>query len=250
MEYFEFSPDKISNKRSKEAIIESRPQKILPDYIDFRQRNEPAMFKQDSEIAYYEKKYKLSYEEARALFQYGYDLNLKTDDLVNKKIIDIGSGDGSFKSALEKIGVDSDLIVNFDKGLDDERFRNTDVVGDVVSLPFKDESFDIAVAHCSVPIMQATSGEHGAVPNTIKEMLRVVKRGGKVKIFPIASANKTFEPQFRKDRLRMGSMVLEELDRVHKVDKDIKIKITETETSVKDKGGLIPIISWSLELTK
>lgn len=236
------------NKKPKEEVIESGPKKILPDYIDFRQRNIYSISQENSEIAYFEKKFKLSYEEARALFQYGYDFNLGTDEILNKKIIDIGSGDGSFKSALKKIGVDGNLIVNFDRNFNDEFFKNTDVVGDAKSLPFKDEGFDIAIAHCSVPVMQATIQNYNDIPSAIKEMLRVVKKGGKVKIFPIAVADKTVGPQFRKDYLRMGSIALEELDKIYQGDKNIKIKITETKRSV--RGGFPPVISWTLELTK
>lgn len=244
MKHSEFSFDKIPNKKSIGDGIEAGPRKILPDYIDYKERKLWSEEKRDEEIVFLEKKYRLSPGEATTLFGYMYYLNLKTSDIVNKKIIDIGSGSGEFKSALEKFGVAGNSVINFDENY----MKNPDVVGDAEALPFKDESFDTAVAHCSVPIMKATSKEYEAIPRVINEMLRVVKKGGVVKIFPIASVNKILEPEFNRDRLRMSSMVLEELDKIHKINKDIKIKILETQFDgiIEDRPGS----DWVLEIRK
>ncbi|GEM_PF-5247886 len=244
MEHSEFLFDNISNKKTKEATIESGPEKILPDFIDFSVRKEYSEERRAKEIALLEKKYKLSDEEAITLFSYLYSLDLKTSDLVNKKIIDIGSGSGAFKSALKKFGVASNSVINFDENY----LRSPDVMGNAESLPFKDESFDTVIAHCSVPIMKATSQEYEAIPKIINEMIRVVKRGGVVKIFPIASVNKILTLELDRNRLRMSSMILEELDKIHKISKDVKIKILETqfEGIIEDRPGS----DWALELRK
>ncbi|MDO8442850.1 MAG: class I SAM-dependent methyltransferase [bacterium] len=240
------------NQKNKlgEGDFETGPLKSLPDFIDFSQRKEPEKNQKESDISDLERKYKLSRSEAKTLYYYTYNFDLNPRDLFGKDIVDIGSGFGEFKNALEKIASANSVntsILNFDR-FNDGRFKNTDVVGNAESLPFKDESFDVVLAHCSTPIMQATSQEYEAISKIIKEMFRIAKNGGVIKIHPIALVprQKALQ-QFKKDYLRMGSIVLEELGKIHKINKDIKIKIIETSDNDEDESRGI---YWSLELRK
>ena len=245
----EFSFNKIPNKKSQGDGIEAGPRKILPAFIEFIERKELTEAQKESEIVYYQKKYKLPYKEARTFFHYAFDFDIRVEDMLNKKVVDIGSGHGNFKNALEKIGIDGDLITNLDRNLDDDYFKNTDVVGYAESLPLEDETFDVVLAHCSTPIMQATSQEYESIPRVISEMFRIAKKGGVIKIHPIAVVAKQKAPQqYKKDYLRMGSIVLEEIDKINKIDKDVKIKIIETKRDTADKDGFG--IVWALELRK
>ncbi|MBI2065160.1 MAG: methyltransferase domain-containing protein [Candidatus Yanofskybacteria bacterium] len=128
------------------------------------------------------KKYNLNTEEATTFLEYILDLDLSIEQLAGKRILDVGSGPGEFKIALEKIAGKSN-VVNLDGG---SVWRGTfDVQGMADKLPFRNESFDLVIAHCSVPIMTATTGDPLEIPQILSEIIRVVKRGGLIKIYPV-----------------------------------------------------------------
>jgi ubiquinone/menaquinone biosynthesis C-methylase UbiE len=220
-------------------IEEKEGKKILPAFIDFSRKESP----KDEEVLRFigalEGGYQLSWEEAKTVALYFLHLDLRVNDILDKKIIDIGSGEGEFKKFLQKTGISGDKIINFnDSGL------NADVVGKAEELPFQNESFDLVIAHCSVPIMTATLGDYRMIPKSLQEMLRVVRPGGSVKVFPVALVRRDVE-DMQREYLQLGSTVLEELENIHKRYPDVKIKIVETIDQDENAN-----VKWLLEISK
>ncbi len=171
--------------------------------------------------------YDLTELEARALVRYLENLNLTLENLKNKRVIDIGSGSGDFKKALKKVGNGFEII-NFD-----DFFYNEDpdaVRGGAHRIDFPDGSFDLVIAYGSVPLSTSLRGQHDLIPPAIREMIRIVKPGGAVKIFPAAIDNPAF-PEGKKRHSEMAAIVFDELDKIHSSNPSLKIKITRIKDS-------------------
>ena len=85
------------------------------------------------------------------------------EKLTNKKILDIGGGDGAFTEVCKKNNIDS---INLDAGKNNINFEND-------KLPFKDNNFDAVTAFALI--------EHISNINfLLHEIKRVLKPGGLV----------------------------------------------------------------------
>lgn len=123
-------------------------------------------------------------------------LQLSPEDL-NKKILDVGSGSGQFAREAKKRGFEKVFSVDPAQYIMDNREKT--VKAEAEKLPFKDSAFDLVLSLHSVPIIFAPAGrvEYGKprnwrefeqyVKGIIKEMLRVLKKGGEIRLCPIVS---------------------------------------------------------------
>src|SRR5262245_37768279 len=98
---------------------------------------------------------------------------LLPEDIFGKSVLDVGCGTGWFSHRAQERGA---LVTSLDVGtsLLQETLRKADVrptVGDALSLPFADESFDIVISSEVI--------EHTANPGrAVAEMGRVLRSGG------------------------------------------------------------------------
>ena len=126
----------------------------------------------------------LELEKEETFREYIEDLKLTPEDF-NKKILDIGSGEGEFAAWAKEHGV-SDNIYSLDSFHSPGNSKKG-VRGDAEKLPFKDESFDMVISHGSMPmLLHEKKDPKMALRNTISEMLRVVKENGEIRLAPIA----------------------------------------------------------------
>lgn len=231
-------------KGAKNAEVSEQKEVIkkLPGFIEYSEKK-PAI---GNEIAVLSielrDRYGLSSREASDLALYLTNLDLRAEELTHKQILDLGSGWGYFKNAMEKVAGMGKAIINFD-----EVAGNVDAVGRAEALPFADASFDLVIAHCSVPIMDATSGNYKIIPQSLREMLRVVGSGGAVKVFPVA-LTRDDAPEMAREYLQMGSTVLEELENIHKSYPDVKIKVVETTEQSGDTRWLLELLKPEIKI--
>lgn len=123
-------------------------------------------------------------------------LKLKEEDLRNKKILEVGSGQAYVAEEAKEKGIDI-LSFDFVYGTAKGRrifqeyshtqhkyipIKDPNSVGGVAeSLPFADEVFDFVLAYSSVPKF---SNSIEVAEAAIDEMIRVLKPGGELRIFP------------------------------------------------------------------
>jgi ubiquinone/menaquinone biosynthesis C-methylase UbiE len=116
----------------------------------------------------------------RGLDSYKEMFNLDEQELEGKKILDVGPSLQFQREAKEK-GIN---VVAVDQSFRrDAKGAEKFIEGSAQFLPFKNESFDEVLASNSVPLHIEKNDDVGALLS-IYEMLRVVKKDGKVKIFP------------------------------------------------------------------
>lgn len=178
------------NKGNIESKHEAVRAEEIPDFIDHY--IEQRLYKNEAErealASEFVDNYGLTSDQARTAVTYFDYLNLRAEDIKDKLILDVGSNIGEFKTALSKMGIASRLFVNFDK---DRVPENLNIRGRAEALPFKDESFDLVLAHASVPMMQATGGYLDQVSPTLDELFRVVRTGGTMRICPVGFEKST-----------------------------------------------------------
>lgn len=128
--------------------------------------------------------------------------HLKPEDLEGKKILDIGSGKQErFSKEARRYNAD---VVSLNPALQEEsvrqgakedmfnneallEWRKKSVAGIAQELPFKDKSFDILTSLYAVPYY---IDSHKGKLSALKEMVRVLKDGGKIYIGPQVIENK------------------------------------------------------------
>lgn len=112
------------------------------------------------------------------------NLGLEWGELQGKRVLDIGASSAEFESAARKRGVD---VTSVDKELSDEYPPPTDshfIVANATALPFKDETFDYAVAHMSITnYLEKGYGDEEAenwryIEDAFREACRVLKPNG------------------------------------------------------------------------
>lgn len=123
-------------------------------------------------------------------------LKLKEENLIGKKVLEVGSGQAYVAEEAKEKGIE---IISFDFVYTTEKGRrifqeyshtqrkyvpikDPNAVGGVAEkLPFADETFDFVLAYSSVPKF-SNSVEHAE--DAIDEMIRVLKLDGELRIFP------------------------------------------------------------------
>lgn len=230
------------------------PQEILvPEFvkIEFKEASEEDFILQREELM---NKYpSLSLRETTKLVYYLQHLGLAPEELRNKNVLDVGSGVGIFKDAIQKV-TEPKLVVNLDDGsVENITDKDMEVKARADKLPFKNEIFDYVLAHCSVPMMQiTTSRTPHLVPVALREMVRVLKRGGVAKIYPgiidtrekVNSVSAEFIIMYK----RMNDQVVAEIDRLHQENKNLKFKLEQT--LIKGDTGVIAKAYNLLEIYK
>jgi len=130
----------------------------------------------------------------RSLEEYCRYFNFTPEELKGKKILDIGSGKKetfskeAAKYGAEVVSISPELRRWYKrkrlKGwlISDSEWQRRSIAARAQKLPFKDNYFDIITAVYSIPHY---SPSHQDTYVSIQEMLRVLKKGGKVYIAPI-----------------------------------------------------------------
>ena len=217
----------------KEAIKESEKKEVMrnkdwPDFVEYDERTFPTVKPMVQQARYLQEKFGLAQAEANDIITYKNYLDFTFPELVDKKILDIGSGMGGFKQGLMKMGYRARNIVSLTRIYNRvSKEQKLDIQGLAEFLPLKDESFDIAVANCSVPVMAASDGDFEIIPQIFKEMMRVVKRSGELKVYPVGGYNAEFDDRTNKSGARLTQIMRRELEKLHKEQPGTKIKISK-----------------------
>lgn len=163
--------------------------------------------------------------EDKTVQKYLLNLGLSVADLSGKKILDVGSGRGSFVRFANKNGADS---IGLDNGnnLDEAKLRNIEktetpfVLGQADAIPFPDCTFDLIVSHAAIPNIAGLNlkkEKEGATFNTtdwlafeveeqrrridsLKEMLRVITPDGEIRCAPVVGYSLELKHQASKIR--------------------------------------------------
>ena len=217
----------------KEAIKELEKKEVMrnkdwPDFVEYDERTFPTVKPMVQQARYLQEKFGLAQAEANDIIAYKNYLDFTFPELVDKKILDIGSGMGGFKQGLMKMGYRARNIVSLTRIYNRvSKEQKLDIQGLAEFLPLKDESFDIAVANCSVPVMAASDGDFEIIPQIFKEMMRVVKRSGELKVYPVGGYHAEFDDRTNKSGARLTQIMRRELEKLHKEQPGTKIKISK-----------------------
>jgi ubiquinone/menaquinone biosynthesis C-methylase UbiE len=108
--------------------------------------------------------------------QYLQELGLTWQELIGKKVLDLGAGSGEFAKAARKRGV---IVASLDKQPEfwREKIRrfiggNTYVKGDAYRLPFQNGSFDMVVCRRSIHWMVDNQQQLGELWKEVKRTLK------------------------------------------------------------------------------
>lgn len=216
-------------EKIKEQFLASHkiaPHENPPEFIDYQTREGvDSQEKSDKMVWENKKKYKLTRQEAVAFTEYMGRLSLDLNDFrEGKKVLDIGSGYGNFKSALKKIGCDTRNFIDFD---DAEIWRKANVIGKGEELPFKDNTFDMVISSWTEPWVSDDSIDPTFKAKIIREMTRVIKKeGGVAKLTPLYRYRKDVMPDVKPDIMeKIYDNVIKEIQRLHKDNPEMKFKI-------------------------
>lgn len=236
------SPDYSLERHNEEQKERNAIEEIkLPEFIQYREKTDLAPEDKSFIKNKLMNKYGITEYEASTYVEYARNLGINYKDFIDESVLDIGSGSGQFKNALEKMDVKDTKIVNLDEGTFWK--KEMDVVGMAETLPFKNESFNIVLAHCSVPIMDVSTKKHPElIPVMLREALRVVKVGGRIKIYPIGSYRED-EVEVNRRNAEMFRKILEELGYIYEENPKLIFKITKINETGGDYG-------YSLEIKK
>lgn len=124
-----------------------------------------------------ESKSKVDTEIKESFDSYVEILGLTSEDL-EKSILDVGTGSGSFIYYLRD-HLNNDKAYGIDERTKEEHVCDDDfiIVGDGLELPFEDESFEIVTAKHYLPMFVEYEDK---MKKSLLELIRVVKKGGKV----------------------------------------------------------------------
>ncbi len=126
--------------------------------------------------------------EGQTFKEYVTNLRLSPEDF-DKKILDVGSGIGSFAKASKERGLANDIysidfhFVPYETG--------KGAVADVTRLPFPDKTFDLIISNCAIPNVLSSQFDHNKeavekrIVDAFDECVRVAKDGGEVRLSPV-----------------------------------------------------------------
>ncbi len=127
------------------------------------------------------------------------DLNLSEKDFEGKRVLDIGANDGAFLAYLSQRVKLKEGSTSLDIDSPPVNQDGTDfVVSDARQLPFKNDSFDLVLSHCSVPNMTLRSlsnfeEQYIVAKSFFDEMIRVLALGGTIAVYPVTLSHKGYE---------------------------------------------------------
>lgn len=166
------------------------------------------------------------------------DILLQLDNLgitniqsLSGDILDVGAGDGNLGKYLSQ-NKNLKIIALDDKPSEKSEFKI--IKGDVLNLPFNNESFDKVISHASIPniFIGLYSFEHpklseeiirNAVRKSFSEINRVLKQNGEAILAPVSIAeNYNSQKMFKK-------IVLEEIEELRKIDYLIQNNLIRSE---------------------
>lgn len=119
----------------------------------------------------------------RSFFHYRDVFRYSDSDFKNKKILDVGAGNSDFARWAEKFGA---KVLNLDGKYSSGFFGINEadkVTGAAQYLPFKDKAFDETITSCGILWIKT------GMEQALKEMIRVTKPGGKIRISPVEKRN-------------------------------------------------------------
>lgn len=98
--------------------------------------------------------------------EYCQALGLAFDDLVGKRILDIGCGYPRFVAACHELGINDAYGIDCDIAFLREctLYRRNIIAGLAQKLPFRDTSFDLVIAHSSVSFLLDTADDVLSLP--------------------------------------------------------------------------------------
>lgn len=139
-------------------------------------------------------------------------LGMTLEDLRGKLVLDVGAGYCNFAKECHKYKIAKVISIDVDQTmfLANLRYMGSvarpifrEIAGIIASsaaLPFQDESFNLVVAHFSVPIFAKTKSE---IFSTLDEMLRVLAQDGEARIVPYYISDDHDASLWTKEKLRL-----------------------------------------------
>ena len=138
----------------------------------------------ESDVAFY------AAHTHRGLVEYETFLDFKRNDVINKKVLDLGSGPhGRFARELEvqygeQVDVTSFDFIHSATRAGSERSQKS-VAGLFSQLPFKDNSFDMVTSLFGFPFYSKTSELSEKI---LRELIRITKPKGTIILWPVLEA--------------------------------------------------------------
>lgn len=130
------------------------------------------------------------------------NLELTSEDF-NKKILDIGAGNGEFAKWAKDHNISSE-IYSLDLREKPEKTENF-VNASAEELPFKDNSFDLTISNCAIPNVVDVE----KIEETLLESIRVTKPGGEIRLSRVLEGE-LYEPQ--RERKQETDLVFKKLE--------------------------------------
>ena len=159
-------------------------------------------------------------EREKTLKRYIRGLGLVLKDLQNKKVVDVGCGDGEFikelidkKITQEAYGID----VNFGAGVSDQRFIKANFHE---SIPLADCDLIVSVDAISNEIWHSEKDEEAKliIEKIVKNALDALNENGEVRIYPIQEAfTETPLAGLQKSK-QLWEVIISHISEVHNVD--------------------------------
>lgn len=130
--------------------------------------------------------------------QYMENLDLSPGDF-DKTILDVGSGSGQFAKWAKEHHV-SDQIYSLEP-FQEGKEKSKLVRGNAEAIPFQDESFDLVLSSSAIPQifsgLQYEGEREDKIRESLSELIRVAKKGGEIRIGPMAEYKEDWQREFK-----------------------------------------------------
>jgi ubiquinone/menaquinone biosynthesis C-methylase UbiE len=126
--------------------------------------------------------------ERQTFEEYVRNLRLSPEDF-DKKILDVGSGIGSFAKISKERGLAKDIYSVDFHFVPHETEKGA--LADVTQLPFPDKTFDLVISNCAIPNVLSSRFDYNKnsvgkrITSAFDECVRVAKDGGEVRLAPV-----------------------------------------------------------------